>query len=400
MRKIDVLALILSIIAIIIVSVSTYMYFSTLSELYKEVKIINQRLSNLEFIFTKPTYCPEVKYAKLFSIKCDGPVKIVRDALNRTILLIPKNLSVSLTQYFISKYRPDVVIKIPTEKIVLFSSTQVALIWRIDREYNLGLLRKVVAIAWGQRYRWYIPEIKKLIENGTIIDIGYADSPDYEKLITLKPDLVVIYTIPGYEPSVKLIQKLEELKIPYVVDNEWMESTFLGRFEWIKFLASFFNLDEKVSKLFNKIVSEVENIRRKLSEVKCRPGIAWFIIYRGIVWTPRPGSYVHDLIRTCSGIYLYENVSKVDLEVVISLANKTDILIYSSYLVESIDDILKEEPRLEVLKAIREGRVYAFHENIWQVGYAYPEILIKDLCYIVHSEIFREYELHFFKRLT
>ncbi len=392
----------LSVIAIIMALIIMYIFQLSISDLYSELKLINERLSEIEVIFTKPTYCPEVKYARLFGIQCDGPVKIVKDSLNRTILIIPRNLTSPVVQYFISKYRPDLTIHVPVEKVVLFSSTQVALIWRLSKEYKLDLLRKIVGIAWGGTYEWYFPEVKELISNGTIVDLGYADMPDYEKLITLRPDVVVIYTIPGYEASSKLLEKLDELDIPYLVDNEWMETTILGRFEWIKMLALLFGdeVEKKAVELFGRVERNIEELKVKMRNAVKVPNIAWFMIYRGIVYSPKANSYVHNLIKICNGKYMYANYSKIDLELVLSLADKTDILIYSSYLVDSINDILVEEPRLSILKAIKEGNVYAYRKSIWQLGYAYTEDLVKEVCYIIHPESFKTYKLKFFKKLS
>ena len=398
-RSLQVVSLSIAIVAIILAIYTVSVLTNTVKELKSYISTLQSDVEKLRKIVLPFGKCPEVKYAKLFKIYCDGVAKIVKDALNRTILVMPRNISRDIVQYYVNKYKPDVVVEVPVQRIILGSSTQVALVWRLDKEFGLHLFQYIIGIMWGRKYTWYIPEVKELLENGTVVDVGYIDEPDYEKILTLKPDLVIIYTIPGYEPSAKLLEKLNELNIPYVVDNEWMENTVLGRFEWIKFIALFLGIEDRAINLFNKVEKEVKEIQNRLRKVEEIPNIAWFLIYRGIIWAPRPGSYVHNLIEICRGKYLYENYTKIDLELVLSLANKTDVLVYSSYFINSINDILKEEPRLKELKAIKLGNVYAYKPEIWQIGYAYTEDLVKDVCSIIHPEIFKEHELKFFKKL-
>ncbi len=393
-------------IAIIAIAISAYAAYlayqalGALSEVKYSISKVETTLGGLTQIFQRTRPCVKVEYARLFSIKCDGIATIVKDALNRTILVLPRNASKFAVEYFEAKYHPDLVVFVPVKRVVLASSTEAALIWRLDREYHLGLLKRIVGIMWGKKYKWYIPEIEQALKNGSIVDLGYVDNPDYERLLSLKPDLVIVYTVPGYEASARLIEKLKELKIPFVVDNEWLEKDVLARFEWIKFIALFFGVEDKAERLFDKVVAQVKSFIKRAHKARERPYVAWFLIWRGYVWAPSRNSYVVDLIKKCNGIYLYENYTKVDLEVVLALANKTDVLIYSSYLVKSLNDLLKIEPRLKALKAVRERRVYALSPDYWQVGYAYTERLVGDLCAILHPELFKGYEVRFFKPLT
>lgn len=59
---------------------------------------------------------------------------------------------------------------------------------------------------------------------------------DLERLITLKPDMVMAYLVAA---DFGQFRKVEELGIPVVINAEYLEPHPLGRAEWIKFMALF-----------------------------------------------------------------------------------------------------------------------------------------------------------------
>ena len=378
-----------------------------LSKLGGQLAEIQTRLGNLNESldalggFIKEASGPRVavKYAKGFSLVYDGPVKVIVDGENRTILLVPRDITESDLAFYVGKYSPDLIVRVPVGRVVLFSATQVALLVRLDREFHLGLLDKVVGIAWGKTYKWYIPEVEERLNAGKWTDIGYASNPSYELLLRLKPDLVVIYTVPGYEASEKLVQRLDELGLPYVVDNEWREDTVLGRFEWVKFLAAFFDVEEQAARLFDRVERAIGSYSAKVADAG-PVNVAWFSIYKGTVYAAPPGSYVHDLIRLAGGRYLYGDVPYVSsIELVVKRGNLTDVLVYASspeFGPSSIEDLLSEEPRLAAVRAVRDRRVYLLSNDYFQLGYAYTELLVRDLAAILHPNLFPGVEPRFF----
>mgnify|MGYP003431722546 CR=1 FL=1 len=62
---------------------------------------------------------------------------------------------------------------------------------------------------------------------------------DLEVLLSLRPDLVIASSIGN--PELDVLDMLERAGLPYAVDAAWTETTPLGRAEWLKFTAAFFN---------------------------------------------------------------------------------------------------------------------------------------------------------------
>ncbi|GBC69831.1 hypothetical protein HRbin01_01536 [archaeon HR01] len=335
-----------------------------------------------------------VKYAEHFSITRLGGYTLVRDGVNRTILLVPENSS-------IPNIHADLVVRTPVKRAVLMSATHIALIERL-REYSPELLNNVAGIMWGEAYGWFFPDVEKMLGEGRIKDVGAAWSPDYERLLEIKPDLVMIYTFPG-DP---VVSKLEELGIPYVVNNEYLETSLLGRFEWIKFVAAFFNLDDVADRIFQYVEMSnnltVSKVQAFIGSGQSRPlKVVWFSVYRGTAYVSAGDSYVAKALKELGAVYVFSDLSgtgsaSVSLEELVSRAADADVIVVSTDLIKSKDELIQEIPQLELSKAFKEGRVFRFDDDIYQLGYYDTEGWLKDVAAILWPDVFGDRELEYF----
>ena len=349
----------------------------TLSELRQEVALLRR-------VASMPSGQVSVKYAS-FYLAYEGGAYLLRDSMGRRVLLLPRGIDAPLASYLEAKYRPDLVVRYPVERAVFMASTQVAMVYRLYNETgDPRFLRSIAGVMWGREYEWYLPEVKAMLQNGTIKDVGSAYSPNYEAILALKPDVVFVYFYPGPYGTEAVIQRLQQLGLPYVVVNEFNERSPLGRFEWIKALAAFFNATDRAVAIFNEVETKWEQLASLAADLD-RPRVAWFTIFQGVMYPAGPQA--RELIRLAGGRYAYANYSQVDLEVVLKHRNDADVLIWSGYGVSKIEDILKIEPRLKELRPVIAGRVYAYNPAFYQLSNAYPERLLAELVSIIHPEI-------------
>lgn len=335
----------------------------------------------------------EVKYSRLFGIKFSEGYKVVRDALNRTLILVPRG-----------REPPSgisgIIVYTPVERVVLMSATQVALIERL-REFAPWILDRVVGIMWGKQYEWYFVEVAERLEKGVIKDVGPDYSPSLEELVALKPDLVIIYTFPGSD----LPQRLDELNIPYVVDNEYLETNPLGRFEWIKLIATFFDLDEEAYRIFSAVEREVGEVINDVRRSGLSPPlVCWLMVYRGTVYVAGGESFPANALRMLGARYAFSDIKStgsvtVNIEEVLSRCRDADVVVYPTSFVSSLSDILSEAPELKELRAFREGRVYAYSPTIFQLGYYDTEGWVRSLAIILYPNIYPGVEAKYFVRL-
>ena len=332
-----------------------------------------------------------VKYARLFDITVSDDYKIVKDALERTFILVPRNKSPP-------PGIDGIVIYVPVERVIAMSATHIALLERL-KEYKPNILGSVVGIMWGGQYEWYFEDVKEALQEGRIKDVGSPDSPNYEEILMLNPDIVFVYAFPGMET----LSKLDELGIKYAVINEYLENDYLGRFEWIKFMAAFYDMDAEADVIFSRAELAIKTMAKKVADNE-PPSVAWFSIYKGTVYAAGGESYVARALRQLNAKYIFSEVKETSsfvttIEELLGHSEEIDIIVYPGIL-NSISDLLSEAPGMSETKAVRLGRVYTYAPTIYQLGFYDVEGWYLDLASILHPEDFPDHELRYFVKIS
>src|SRR5690606_37765531 len=199
------------------------------------------------------------KYATNFSIESHSNYKIVKvhqpwKGENKTLNYIlykdekPENIE-------------GIFIKTPIKSIVCLSLTHLSFIEEL-KETN-----SIVGIA-GTDYVSSEKIIHKIHAN-QIKEIGQHEMFNYEVLTELRPDVVMAYGID--QSSTAKFKKLEDLQLTTVFNAEYMELHPLGKAEWIKFVAAFYNKEKLADSIFNFIESEYIKIKNSIAEVNEMP---------------------------------------------------------------------------------------------------------------------------------
>ena len=84
---------------------------------------------------------------------------------------------------------------------------------------------------------------KNVSSGNSIVDCGSSMAPDIERIIALKPEAILVSPFEnsgGYG-------KLDKLRIPLIEAADYMESSPLGRAEWMKFYGMLFGKDKNIS---------------------------------------------------------------------------------------------------------------------------------------------------------
>ena len=99
-----------------------------------------------------------------------------------------------------------------------------------------------------------IPDVRKRAASAqnSIVDCGSSMAPDIERIIALKPEAILVSPFEnsgGYG-------KLDKLHIPLIEAADYMESSPLGRAEWMKFYGMLFGKDKNISTTAARKASE------------------------------------------------------------------------------------------------------------------------------------------------
>lgn len=342
--------------------------------------------SGKSVITIKVTEMP-IYYSKGFRIKyLDNGCKLVTDGDNYKILLVPRGKKAP--QGIVA----NKTVSTPPQRVMAGSATYVGTMAK------LGVLDSLKIVTTSKN-TWHIPAVKSAVAQGRITYVGgdNMEAPNYEMVKALSPDLAFVYT--GDTGQQHVMKKFSEIGVTYAVNNEWLEPDGLGRMEWMKFIAAFYDKEFVAEKMLNDAVVNINATKAKVSGLS-KPKVAWGMSWAGKTYITRPGSYVGKWISTCGGDYVFKNHG-VDADTMVSPeyfyanAKDADIFIFSgttSYMAEvSINQIIRENPLFANIKAVKNGNVYAYAPDWWQT---IPEtdVFVKDIAAVFHPEAFKGYK--------
>ena len=333
-------------------------------------------------------------YDPNFSIELleDGIKKVI-DGEGRELILVPKEM-----EEVPAEYTDSIVIRTPVENAVFLSSTQVCTFRAVD---DSAIIEAIAGVSGGVDEWAGIPAIKEGLENGSIVDIGGASmgEPDCELIQSLNPDIVFLYT--GSNPQTNQIAKFEELGINYAVDNEYMESNYLARMEWMRFILTFFNADEQVNEVMNNAQKVVDEVKSKIEGLE-KPKVAVFSVYDGAVYGPSDNSWVGTMLSDMGGINAFSGMPEgtLTMEAAFECIQDADVIIYTSTpaYCNGMEGVMEAFPQLSECKAYENDRVYQYGESFW-IGIDQSEIMAADLAAAIYPDTFADRTLTYYVKL-
>lgn len=137
---------------------------------------------------------------------------------------------------------------------------------------ELGEQNKIQAVAGLISYN---DSIRQAVLKGEIGQVGYSwhQPPNHEVLLERNVDLFFM-TLSNLDIK-EALTKCRQLGVPTATVFNWAESNYLARAEWIKFFALFFNEEEKADRIFESIVSRVDEIKQKVNALPEKPTGMW-----------------------------------------------------------------------------------------------------------------------------
>ncbi len=124
--------------------------------------------------------------------------------------------------------RDTMIVSQPLGRLIVMSTSYVGFLDAI------GADSVIVGVSGGE----YVCDstVTAGLNNGTVVDIGYDASPDYEKIMALKPDLLLTYSVSPVKSQ--FLAKLESLGIKTFIVNEHLERHPLARAAYIRLFGA------------------------------------------------------------------------------------------------------------------------------------------------------------------
>ncbi len=300
---------------------------------------------------------------------------------------------------------PDVgdaqVIEVPVRSIITMSTTH------LPHLKELNLLDRLLGV---DTFRFVnTPEVVELIEAGKLKEIGSGAELNIEQAIDLEPDLIMTYGVGN--PEFDSHPKLLEAGLKVAMNSEYMEPAPLGRAEWIKFTAAFFNREAMATDVYAGIAGRYAAMAAKAQAVNKKPTVFSGAPFRGAWYMPGGSSYAAKLLADAGADYLWADDTssgsmQLSFEEVLDRARDADIWVNPGSW-QSLAEGLSADERFAQFRAFQNGQVYNNNKRLnanggndyWETGVTNPDLVLADLIAIFHPDVLPGHELFFYRRL-
>lgn len=344
----------------------------------------------------------EVEFAKGFAIEN-------YDGYKKVSIINPDNENDTLAKYILhpigtkidsAKISNAVDIQVPIKTVACMSTSIIGMM------PILGLNEKITGV--GNTQYVYNTDIRNRIDSGYVKNIADGMNKNYEQIIMLSPDVLVL----DNSSSDAKDKDLTAAGINIVYMNNWKEANILGRAEWLKLMAVLFCKNKEAKKAFTDIVDRYNEVKKEIAQQQDTVKIIWGQDYQGTWYVPGEYTYVTQLLNDAGCKFEYEKGAKSStpypLELVFS-RHKNDLLWFCQAPpnTKTLADLIATNEKYKYFDAVNKGKVYSDRKrigaaggnDIWESGVYRPDLLLKDIAKMSHPQLFKDYELTYWYQL-
>lgn len=289
------------------------------------------------------------------------------------------------------------LVRTPLRKSLIYSSVHCSLLVELDALDCIGGVCDLQYI--------YHPAVRTRCAEGRIVDAGNAMSPDLEKVIDLHPDAVLLSPFEnsgGYG-------RIEKLGIPIIECADYMETSPLGRAEWMRFFGLLFGRKQQADSLFAEVEKRYASLKALVDTVSVRP-IVLSELRNGSAWyTPGGHSTIGRLYADAGAAYVWADDTRsgsvpLSFETVFDRGRNADFWLfkYNETVDKTLSSLRAEYAPYAGFRAFQTGRVFACNTGkvpFYEETPFRPDWLLKDLILVFHPECLPGETARYFKQL-
>ena len=273
----------------------------------------------------------------------------------------------------------------------------------------------------------------------SIVDCGSSMAPDIERIIALKPEAILVSPFEnsgGYG-------KLDKLRIPLIEAADYMESSPLGRAEWMKFYGMLFGKDKNISttaagkssgaaagkasgaaagkaseailpascelradSLFAQIEKEYLNLKAEAGKLPKGLSILTERKTGGVWYVPGGQSTIGILLKDANARYIFEDDQHsgslaMSPEQILAKGSQVDVWAFKYFGGAPLSQVqlLQEYDGYKALAAFNRGNIYQVDTSTvpyFELTSFHPELLLREFIILAHGERFGK--LKFYKK--
>ena len=296
------------------------------------------------------------------------------------------------TYVLVSKDKPlpdnlpeGTVVRTPLSKSLVYSSVHCGLL------ADLGVADAIGGVC-DLRYI-NLPQVVERHAQGKIVDCGVGMDPDIERVIQLHPDAILLSPFQnsnGYG-------RIGRLEIPLVECADYLETSALGRAEWMRFYGLLFGVERQADSLFAAVEANYRRLKHRaqlsstslsvLSDTKYGP--VWYVSGgrspMGRLYADACGRYVFADEPTSGALAL-------SFESVLDRAGDADVWLikYNRDRDQTYADLRAEYAGYAEFKAFKQRNIYgcnAARVSFFEETPFRPDFLLADLIQIFHPDV-------------
>lgn len=286
-----------------------------------------------------------------------------------------------------------VVLHVPLRKSIVFTTAHASLL------QMLGRTKAIKGVA-DAKYM-LLPFVHQGIANGTIDDCGNSMQPDVERIVSTGADALLLSPFEGSS-----FGQLEKTGVPIILCADYMETSALGRAEWMKFYGMLFGAEQEADSLFNVVEKQYTVLKTKAKAAKKTLSVLPDRIVGSTWYVPGGKSSVGMLYHDAAGSYAYAADShsgslSLTFETIVDRFSNADFWLMSYQGTLDRKSLLAEYHGYDILKPFKTGEMYGckvdetpyFEQVSWR-----PDWLLEDLIQLFHPDL-RTDRLRYYHKL-
>lgn len=309
--------------------------------------------------------------------------------------------------------RDTLVVDRPLRRLIVMSTSHIGFLRAIGSE------EAVVGVSGSE----YVCDtaVARMVGEGTVLDVGYEAAPDYEKILGLKPDLLLTYSVSAAES--RFISRLKSLGIRTFIVNEHLESHPLARAAYVRLFGALTGKMAAADSVLRTVSAGYTALRDSVRKAGDSPRkILVNIPYKDQWYIPGGDNYLTTLFRDAGGQILGAatgtSVSRsTSIEEAYGLSKEADIWMDVSWC-STRSQLLEVNPLFEDFignisrnaeAAGLSGESIVWNDNkrlnpkggndFWESGVTRPDLLLRDLTRIFHPAGEQEAEIIYYREV-
>jgi len=283
------------------------------------------------------------------------------------------------------------VVRTPIKRALVYSAVHTALM------KELGAFDALKGVTDLQYFT--DPDVPARVAAGEVTDCGSSMGPTVEKVIEMEADAIMLSP---YQDAT--YGQVTRLGIPVIECADYMESTPLGRAEWVKFYGELLGRRAQADSLFNAVETAYARVKEQAAAGTAHPTVLTEMVISGVWNVPGGESYMARIIGDAGGKYPWADDHStgslnLDFNQVLATAQQADVWLIKSFNIHSYNDLRAAYALNEKFAAFENRRVYVCDTNrsrLFERFPFHPDVLLQEYANIFAG---RDGELQFFEHM-